>query len=198
MSKFFIGLNVLLVIAVGILYYLYFDYTSRDMHKIQEANAAVANSFKIAYFDLDSLQEQYDDYKDALKYLRGKDSEMSEQLNQMKSVYINKVKEYNEKGPSMSQTEQLAFQQQLAKMDNDYQQKQQDMNQEMQAEGMRKLQEVKTKIQDFLKTYCKEKGYAYVFGANDNDYLYYKDTLRNITADMVHLLNAQHPNTNKK
>ncbi len=197
MKKFLIILNILLVLAVGVLYYLFFNYTNSDLHKIKEANAAVANSFKIAYFDLDSLQEQYADYKDALKYLRGKDSAMSDQLNHMRDAYFRKVKEYNDKGPSMSQTEQTAYQQDLEKMNNDYQQKKEEFDQQMQAEGMRVLQEVKTKIQSFLKGYCKEKGYAYVFASSNEDYLYYKDTVRNITSDIVRLLNEQHNNAKK-
>ena len=40
------------------------------------------------------------------------------------------------------------------------------------------------KIQDFLKNYCADKGYAYVFASNDQDYLYYKDSIRNITPDI--------------
>ncbi len=183
---------MVLLVAVIVLYYLYFRYTSTDSHRIKQANTAVANSFKIAYFDLDSLESQYQDYKEARDYLRGKDSEMTEQLNVLQNNYINKVKEYQQKGPTMSQTEQSDFQDQLAKMRDDYQQTQQQMGQEMNAESMRKLQEVKNKIQSFLKDYCKDKGYAYVFASSNDDYLYYKDTLRNITKDIVGLLNQQH------
>lgn len=192
MKKVLLISNMVLLVAVIVLYYLYFRYTSTDSHRIMQANTAVANSFKIAYFDLDSLESQYQDYKEARDYLRGKDSEMTEQLNILQNNYISKVKEYQQKGPTMSQTEQSDFQDQLAKMRDDYQQTQQQMGQEMNAESMRKLQEVKNKIQSFLKDYCKDKGYAYVFASSSDDYLYYKDTLRNITKDIVGLLNQQH------
>ena len=49
------------------------------------------------------------------------------------------------------------------------------------------------KIQDFLKNYCSaDKGYAYVFASNDQDYLYYKDSIRNITPDVLTGLNASY------
>ena len=63
---------------------------------------------------------------------------------------------------------------------------------------MRKLLEVKTRIQQFLRNYCKDKGYAYVFASDENDYLYYKDTVRNITPDIVRLLNEDYKNTKNK
>jgi outer membrane protein len=191
MKKFLLILNAFLVVAVGVLFYLYFNYASSDIHKIKEANAAVANSFKIAYFDLDTLQSKYEDYKQVRDFLRGKDSEMTMELNRMQANYMEKVKEYQQKGASMSQADQSNYQQELAKMQDDYQQRQHDMSQEMNTVSMQKLQEVKSKIQDFLKDYCHDKGYAYVFASSNDDYLYYKDTLRNITDEVVNLLNAK-------
>jgi outer membrane protein len=191
MKKFLLILNCILIIAVGVLYYLYFNYASSDIHKIKQANAAVANSFKIAYFDLDTLQNKYEDYKQVRDFLRGKDSEITVELNQMGTNYMEKYKEYQQKGPSMTQAEQSNYQQELTKMQDDIQQRRQDMSQEMNTLSLQKLQGVKTRIQDFLKDYCHDKGYAYVFASSSDDYLYYKDTLRNITDDIVNLLNTK-------
>ncbi len=191
MKKFLLILNCVLIIAIGLLYYLYFNYAKTDIHKIKQANAAVANSFKIAYFDLDSLQNSYEDYKQVRDFLRSKDSVMTMQLNQMQENYANKAKEYRQKGPNMTPAEQNSYEQELQKIQDDYQQTQHDMSQEMNAVSMQKLQEVKSKIQNFLKTYCREKGYTYVFASSNDDYLYYKDTLRDITSDIVKDLNAR-------
>lgn len=198
MNRILLAINIVLLLAVGVLYYLYFKYTSADEHKINEANAAVKNSFKLAYFDLDSLEDKYDYYKEVRDYLRGRDSQMTQQLNKLRTGYMSKVKEYNQRGPTMSQTEQSEYQQQLIKMRDDYQQRQDEMGQDMHNISMQKLQEVKANIQSFLKDYCKEKGYAYVFASDDNDYLYYKDTLRNITPEIVQLLNERYKQTKKE
>ena len=198
MNKFLLSLNIVLLLAVGFLFYLYFDYTHSDLHRIQQANAAVSNSFKIAYFDSDSLQNQYTLYKEAREYLRNKEAQVQQELNAKKNEYIAKVKEYNQKGPTMSQADQSAFQQVLLKMQNDFEEKKQELGQDMQGEQMRKLLEVKTRIQQFLRNYCKDKGYAYVFASDENDYLYYKDTVRNITPDIVRLLNEDYKNTKNK
>jgi outer membrane protein len=82
------------------------------------------------------------------------------------------------------------------KLNSEYQQKEHDFDQDMQAEQLHKLQQVKTRIQNFLKTYCKNKGYAYVFATDEYDNIYYKDTICNITSELVQLLNEEYK-TNK-
>ena len=62
------------------------------------------------------------------------------------------------------------------------------MDQEMQDESLKKLQDVKKKIEDYLKDYNKDKGYSYIF-AGSPDLIYYKDTVYNITGDMLKGLN---------
>src|SRR5215210_1981081 len=106
MNKFLLGLNVVLIIAVGTLYYLYFTYTKSDIHDRQHAQAAAANTFKIAYFELDSLQTNYQYYKEVKDYLTKKDSDYGQQLNNIRSRYQNKLKEYQDKGPTLSQSQQ--------------------------------------------------------------------------------------------
>ncbi|MGN6618203.1 MAG: OmpH family outer membrane protein [Ilyomonas sp.] len=197
MNKILLTLNIILLIAVGALYYLYYLYTNSDEHKITEANKAVANSYKVAYFELDSLQNQYEFYKEIRDYLNSKDAQITKKLNELRNNYMNKVKEYQQKGPTMSQTEQGEFQQVLMNMQNNYSQQEHDLGQDMQAEQMRKLQEVKKKIQDFLKTYCRDQGYAYVFASDDYDNLYYKDTVRDITPEVVRLLNEDYKKSKK-
>ncbi len=192
MNKFLLGLNIVLLVAVGILYYYFFQYRNQDEHRIKDANAAVANNFKIAYFELDSLQENYTYFKEVREELNKQEAQKTKQLNTIRDNYLNKLKEYNQKGATMSQTDQSTFEQQLRTLQNTYEQRQQELGQEMNTLYMQKMQNVKLRIQDFLKTYCKDKGYAYVFAASSEDYLYYKDTLRNITMDIVGRLNADY------
>jgi outer membrane protein len=198
MKKVLLALNIILLIAVAVLFYLYYQYTASDKHKIAEANAAANNNFKIAYFDLDSLENNYVYSKEVRDFLKQKDQQATNKLNNLRNTYIAKAKEFNQKGPTLSQTEQSQYQQELQNMDNDFQQQQQNLSQEMNAISLEKMQAVKAKIQDFLKTYCKEKGYTYVFASNDNDYLYYKDTIRNITDDIVKQLNDLYSKEKKK
>lgn len=189
MKNFLLAFNILLLIGLGILYYEFYEYKNKDVHVKDTTNAAVSKNFTIAYFELDSLQENYSYFKEVRTYLNSQEAQMTKQLNALRDGYFAKLKEYNQKGPTMSQTEQGAFEQQLMKMKNDLEQKNQDLTQEMNNLALRRMQDVKIKIQDFLKVYSKEKGYSFVFAATNEDYIYYKDTLRNVTDDIVSKLN---------
>ena len=197
MNKFLLALNIVLVVAVGVLYYMYFEHTRTDVHDREHAQAAAANTFKIAYFELDSLQNQYTYYKEVKDYLTKKDAQYNQELSNIRTKYQMKYKEYQEKGPSLSQSQQSDFEQQLMKLQNDYTTKEQENNNAMQTDMVEKLQGVKVKIQEFLKTYCANKGYAYVFASSKDDDIYYKDTIRNITDSIIIGLNAQYQATKK-
>jgi outer membrane protein len=193
MNKVLLIINVLLLGAVGYLYYLHYNYTSADEKKHANEKAAVLNSFKIAYFELDSVQNNYVYYKQVRDYLTKKDRDNTEKLNRIKRDYLNKYQEYQKKGAQLSEKEQNDYQQMLMKLQNDYQETTENVSNEMNAEATEKLQSVKKKIEDFLKGYCATKGLAYVFAASDRDnFLYYKDTIRNITPDIIKGLNEDY------
>ena len=52
----------------------------------------------------------------------------------------------------------------------------------------RRMQEVKSKIEDFLKEYNRDKGYSYII-SYEPGLFYLKDTIYNITRDVVKGLN---------
>lgn len=190
MKNILITVNALLVIAVAILFFLYFNQ-NREIHS-KSFNAVTPANFKIAYFDLDSLNSQYAGLKQMRQYLNSRDTMIGKQLAQMRDRYINKVKEYQQKGPSLSQQQQSSYEQELMKMKNDYESAEQQKRQEQQAEYVRRIQEVKLKIQDFLKDYCRQKGLSFVFASDESDNLYYKDSAYNVTSEVVKLLNEQY------
>jgi outer membrane protein len=53
------------------------------------------------------------------------------------------------------------------------------------------MQDVKTKIENFLKEYNKTKGYSYIL-AYEPGIIYYRDSTLNITDDLVKGLNEQY------
>ncbi|MEY2639710.1 MAG: hypothetical protein RIR90_1192, partial [Bacteroidota bacterium] len=49
----------------------------------------------------------------------------------------------------------------------------------------------KKKIEDYLKVYNAQKGYAYIFSSAP-EFMYFKDTVYNITDEVVKGLNQQY------
>jgi outer membrane protein len=63
------------------------------------------------------------------------------------------------------------------------------MDQKFQDLYMRKMQDVKMKVEDYLKEYNKSKGYTYIL-AYEPGFIFYRDSSYNITADLLKGLNG--------
>lgn len=197
MNKFLVALNVILFLALAFLYYSFY---SRPIAATEKKIIDTTSShIKIVYFDMDTLEKYYTFAEETRAYLKGKNDDMESKLNQIRSSYSDKVNDYNKRGASMSQTEQSQMQEDLARMQNNYDQEQQSLGQAVQAEYMQKMLDLKNKIQDYLKKYCSAKGYQYVFAtSSDDNVIYYKDSVRDITNDIVTNLNNEYKNSKKK
>jgi len=189
MKNFNTGLNIALVLAVAVLFYLQFS-NKKSQAGSNSSVAAAPGGFKIAYFEMDSIENHYEYFKEVRNILRAKDQDNGRQLGEMKNTFVSKYQELQKNAQAMTQAELAAKQQELGQMEKTFQNKEQMLNQELQNESFKRLQEVKKKIEDYLKEYNKNKGYAYVFTGSP-DLIYLKDTAYNITSDLIVGLNAQ-------
>ena len=69
--------------------------------------------------------------------------------------------------------------------------KKQELDSRYQDLYMRKMRDVKAKIEDFLKEYNAQKGFSYIV-AYEPGLFYYKDSTFNITADVIEGLNKRY------
>ncbi len=186
MKNFTLGLNIVLAVAVAVLFYLHFS--SKKSVTAPANAAAVSGGFRIAYFEMDSIQSQFEYFKEVRSTLNSKDQELGRELASMENNFRNKYQDLQKVGSTLSQAEVANRQQELVEMDKNLKSRKQMMDQEMQDESLKKLQDVKKKIEDYLKDYNKDKGYSYIF-AGSPDLIYFKDTVYNITGDMLKGLN---------
>lgn len=190
MKNVSLGLNVVLVLAVVVLFYLHFSGKKATVQAV-DTKSIPAGSFKIAYFEIDSIQTQFEYYKEIQKGLEAKDQEVTRQLNALKNAFAAKYQELQRSAQSLTQAELASRQQELQQMDKTYQGKEQMLTSELQEESIRKRQDVQKKIKEFLEAYNKDKGYSYIF-SNLSDLLYFKDTAYDITKDVVNGLNQKY------
>lgn len=190
MKNFTTGLTFALVLAVAVLFYLHFSAKKSILTSSNSSVTVAPGSFKVAYFEMDSIENHYEYFKEVRNVLRAKDQENGRQLGEMKNTFAAKYQDLQRLAQTMSQAELAGKQQELMQMEKTFQNKEQMLNQDLQNESFKRLQEVKKKIEDYLKEYNKNKGYAYVFTGSP-DLIYLKDTTYNITTDLINGLNAQ-------
>ena len=179
--------NGVMAVAIIVLFVLHFNSNSTPI----KSSAMAAGGVKVAYFEIDSIQNSYNFFKDVKAALQAKDVENAKQLTGLKNAFAFKYQELQKNGQYLSQAEIGARQQELAQLEKNYTNREQQLAAEMQEESFKRLQEVKQKIEAFLVSYNKNKEFAYIFSSNP-DLMYYKDTAYDITADIVKGLNAEY------
>lgn len=183
-------LSVLALVLVGVLFYLHFSGTTAKP-VASNTKAAAATDFKMAYFDIDSLQNNYAYYKDALAELKVKEQAMNNELAALEKSYQKKIADWQQRGASMSQSEAEAVQREYQQMQQSFQQRKMTLEQQMGNLQMDYKKNIKEKIETFLKEYNKDRTYAYIV-SYEPELMFYKDTIYNITADLISGLNARY------
>jgi outer membrane protein len=145
-------------------------------------------AFRIAYFDIDSLQNKYQFFKDALAQLKVKEEAMNNELSQLERSYQKKISEWQKKGASMSQSEADAVQREYAQMQQNYQQRRLTLEQQLEGLKMDYKKNIKNKIEAYLQDFNKDRGYSYII-SYEPELMFYKDTAYNITDQLIQGLN---------
>jgi outer membrane protein len=189
--------GLLALILTGVLFYVVYHKPQQPVAGSQlptaNSQAPTANSsFRMAYFNLDTLEAHYLYFKDVLNQVKAKENEMNAELSGMEKGYQKKISEWQKKGNTMSQAEGEQAQQEYAKMQQEYQIRKQTLQEALLKNNEDLKADIRRKIDDYLRDYNKSKGYNYVIAYEANSFIYIKDTAYNITNDLIEGLNADY------
>lgn len=189
--------NGVLVVAVAVLFYLHFsEKKTSTVLSTNHINTAVSNTgFKIGYFEWDSIQNNFKQFKQIQNEIARKDEQNEKIKMQLRTKYQNTVNGYSQKQLSQVESEEAA--KNLKSLEIDITNQMQSLDNELQDFRVRKQNEIKTKIEDFLKDYNKTRGYSFIF-AYEPALIFYKDSAYNVTSDLVKGLNERYPSNQKK
>ena len=188
--------NVVVLLLIGVLFYLHFSAPKTTkttaVSKPADAQPLAANSdCKIAYFEMDSIENSFSMVKDVKAELSRKEEAINNELARMQRSYQEKANEYQSKAATMNQVQSEMATKDIMQMQQNLQSRKQQLDEEYQNFYMRRMRDVKTKIEDFLKGYNNDKGFAYIF-AYEPGLFYYRDTAFNITGDVIKGLNESY------
>jgi outer membrane protein len=140
---------------------------------------------------MDSIENNYELLKDVRNELKGKEQQLTTQLNQMKNRYMQKVNKFQQEAQTMTQERQGAIQQDLLQEQKIIQNKEQAVGHDLQDASFKKMQEVNKRIEDFLKEFNKNKQYSYILAYQPGT-IYYKDPRYDITSEVLTGLNSSY------
>jgi outer membrane protein len=199
MNKLSTWLSIVSLVLVGLLYY--FHFTHIDLYKLRLSSKPTDTStngqFKMAYFEMDSVDNNYEYVKYIREILKKKEADLSFQLNTLKSGYQRKIAEWQKKGSNISQAESDAMNKEYQQMQMNFESRQKQLNDEYEADKYKMYVDANKRIAEFLKEYNKDKKYTYII-IDQQNLIYYKDTVYNITKELIAGLNALYKQDKKK
>lgn len=194
MKNLSIGLNVLLLIAVVVLYVLHFSGNKKGMSN-QDGTAVVNSEAKIVYVNMDTLLNNYTQSRELneafLKKIEGNRTE----LNVKAKALDQEIAAFRQKMDNNGfMTRDRAEQAQMDLMVK--QQNLQKLQQEMTENAQREQAEINKKLYDsiinFLTIYNKDKGYQLILSTTLGGTVLFSEKGFDITNDVVNQLNAQY------
>ena len=185
--------NGLLTLGLGALLFLHFNPTGKAAASkpVKDSDPA-SDHFKIAYFEMDSVEAHFDMVKTVKDEIAAKNTELEKNVGDLDGKYKAKYESLAAKTYT-TQEEQDKAQQELAQFAETLKQQKDDFEQKYQDFVMRKNLAVKTKIEDFLKKFNSDNRYSYII-SYEIGLFYYKDTAYNITNQLIKGLNEDYRN----
>jgi outer membrane protein len=193
-------LNIIALVGVAVLFFLFSKGTKSSNHTSPGLDSGKVSGApgSIAYFEMDTVEQHYNYIKDITEELKQKEQGVSNDLNATKKNYMNRIQQLQSQAANMNQQQGEAAQAEINQMQVDIQQKEARLSQELQEHKYKLMQDIQKKIEDFLKVYNQDKKYAYILSHQTGDFIYFKDSVNNITADVIKGLNDGYKKPEKK
>lgn len=197
MKSYSVILNVVLLIAVGVLYVLHFTGNSGcSSAKVGEngSNAGRGDA-KIVYINTDTLLRNYILSVELNEAFLKKQEERNTELNIKAKDLDRQAREFQRKvenGGFISAERAEAARQELLEKNQKLQQLQQEMTEKMMKEQSELNKKLFESITNFLSEYNKEKGYEIVLSTVVAGNVLYAEEGFDITQDVVRKLNEQY------
>ena len=147
---------------------------------------------KIGYVDNVKLVNEYQEKIDIEADLKGKISQYEKRRDSLGQVFQLEIREAEQKASKMSP-------QDLQKLQQEFQQKEQILTQKLQFEQGQISQEsrtrndtLKNKIMRFVEKYGKDNGYTYILGKNEGGSVMFGTDENDLTEEILEKLNAEY------
>jgi outer membrane protein len=203
-------INVILIAAVATLFTLYITSNKNKNTPTTAKSPTNAKVQLIAYFNMDSLENQYEMAKALKIELKQKEVEAGNEVAKKQNERNLRMREIQEKAskidprnPNLSNNEIAILndaQKQMQDIEMEFQQYKQDLGNRSSDYVRQKLTALKAAIEDYIKKYNSNNTYAYIFSSEEgiNNMYYFKDKTYDITEDIVKGLNEEYKKKTKK
>ena len=192
-------LNVILLMAVGFLFYLYFSSekkSTKSQNKTEQKDPVdtTQGGCRIAYFEMDSVAANFEKAKEMQSELEKKEDKMNAEMNRLQNKYQEKLINFQQRGATMNSGQLDAARNELGQLEQAVKDTKASMDQDYKTYYIQTQQEILSMIRKFCSEYNKDKRYAIII-SNEPGLVFYKDSTLDITRDLLEGLNKEYRKT---
>ncbi|MGV8993441.1 MAG: OmpH family outer membrane protein [Flavobacterium sp.] len=147
---------------------------------------------KTAYIDTSKLLQEYTESKDIEAKYKAKSQEMGKELDAEVARFKNEAQNFQKNAQANGQAWAQQKGAELQKREQQLTYAQQAMLQQLQQESGKEMDSLVVNVRKFIKSYGKEKGYAYIYGTGEAATVLYAEDKYDITEEVVKLLNDKY------
>lgn len=159
--------------------------------------ATTAASGRIAYVNVDSLEQHYAYWKTKKQEMMAEQAGIESELQRSAQQLQNDFAAMQQKARSgaLSETEGRAAEQRLAQMQQALETRRNTLSEQLQKKQLDFSQELQKNIDDYLATYNKDNKYDYILSYSKSGSILFANKALDITEDVLKGLNAAAPVT---
>lgn len=202
MKNVLLYINIVLIIAVAVLYYLLFSNTagSSATNKTDEPEEIIhhqpadGSSVTMAYVNLDSLRKNYEFFTEMNQLLLEKQKQHEANLRSRQARLEKKAADYQYKFERHLVTRRQAeeMQQELARDQQDLLEFQQSISGQLANEEQSMITQVYDSIYSYLRDFNKKHNFTFIMADAFGGNLLYADSSLNITQTVIKGLNKRY------
>ena len=199
MKNLSLTLNVVLLVAVAVLYYLHFS--GRKAPAAPAAGTVVAGkdqkTNQYAYVNVDSLLNKYDYFKVTRTQLEDRRKKLETEIAGRTRSLENEVVSAQRKANTMTLEQAQLTEQNLRRKEQELVRYQNDAGRQLAEEEQKKNEELINNISLYLKKHTENKPYKIVFGYSKGGGILYATDSLDITQEVLKGLNQDYQANNQ-
>ena len=197
MKKTSLIVNIVLAIAIALLYILYFTAAPKGIEPNTQGTELTEQAIGekvVAWVNMDSLLNSYDMYFDIQQELEAKGRKMETDMTSRTRNFEKQMIDFQDKVQKGLVTRSTAqeMQQDLAAKEQELYQFRDELRMQFSEEEQVMLRRIQHSITDFLKVYNQNKGYQVIMSGTFGGPLLYGHPAIDITQDVLEGLNIEY------
>ncbi|MCX6232165.1 MAG: OmpH family outer membrane protein [Bacteroidetes bacterium] len=188
-------INIILAIAVIVLYILFF--TSKNKKEVSQP-VSIKTALTIAYVDSDSLWENYEYVKDTKKELKDLELRLTNDYKAKTMAFQSEYENYLKTGASLTKTEQIKKEEALKEKQNSILALKESFGSQLMEEKEKKNIQLQDSIFAYVKRFNQGPKYSFILEKSRSSSLLFANDSLDITKTIIKGLNEAYTKSRNK